>query len=167
MAGLLRRPVQIAYAVRDVAAAAARFADATGAGPFFVNPNIALSSARIRGVPGVFDHSSAYGQWGDVMVELVEEHSQPIVEPGSGVHHMAFFVEDTAAAVDSCARSGWPEVLWAETPGGFAFAFCDARDDLGHLVELYEPTERLRGFYALVARAADGWHGADPVRSLT
>ena len=44
---------------------------------------------------GQFDHSSAYGQWGDVMVELVEEHTPPLVAPGSGVHHLAFIVDDT------------------------------------------------------------------------
>jgi len=166
VSSLLRRPVQIAYAVREVAAAAERFAEVTGAGPFFVSPHIPVSFARIHGAPGIFDHSSAYGQWGDVMVELVEEHSPPIVEPGSGVHHVAFFVDDTAAAVATCVQSGWPEALWAETTGGFAFAFCDARRDLGHLVELYQPTARLLGFYTMVAAAAIDWNGTDPVRTL-
>ena len=162
----LGRPVQIAYAIRDVVDAAHRFAATTSAGPFFVKPHIPLTAARIHGVPAVFDHSSAYGQWGEVMVELVEEHSAPIVQPGSGLHHLAFLVDDTASAVNSCTREGWPEVLWAETSGGFAFAFCDARHDLGHLVELYQPTERLLHFYAMVTDAAAGWDGTDPVRLL-
>lgn len=158
--------MQIAYAVRDVVDAARRFAESTGAGPFFVNPHIAVSSARIHGLPATFDHSSAYGQWGDVMVELVEEHSPPIVEPGSGIHHLAFLVDDLAKAVESCARLGWPEALWAETAGGLAFAFCDARHDLGHLVELYHPAERLVAFYAMVATASVNWDGTDPVRPV-
>jgi len=162
----LGHPVQIAYAVRDVVAAAGRFAAATGAGPFFVNRHIALASARVFGEPASFDHSSAYGQWGDVMVELVEEHTPPLVEPGSGVHHLAFFVDDTATAVARCVDGGWPEVLWAETAAGFPFAFCDARRDLGHFVELYSPTDRLRGFYAMVRDASLGWDGTEPVRML-
>jgi catechol 2,3-dioxygenase-like lactoylglutathione lyase family enzyme len=163
---LLGRPVQIAYAVRDVEAAAARFAESTGAGPFFVNHHVAVTSARIHGRPAAFDHSSAYGQWGDLMVELVEEHTPPIVEPGSGVHHVAFLVPNTTAAVASCAERGWPEALWADTASGLSFAFCDARAELGHLVELYEPGKRLLAFYAMVAAAAEGWDGSAPVRSL-
>lgn len=145
-------PVQIAYAVRDVDAAAEQWAARTGAGPFVISRHIALATARVHGEPDTFDHSSAYGQWGEVMVELVEEHAiptgrGPLVEPGSGVHHMAFFVDDVAGAVRWCGSQGWPEVLWAETAGGTAFAFCDARRDLGHLVELYEPTPPLLAFY--------------------
>jgi catechol 2,3-dioxygenase-like lactoylglutathione lyase family enzyme len=163
---LLRRPVQIAYGVRDVVAAAERFARLTGAGPFFVSRHIPLASARVFGEQRAFDHSSAYGQWGEVMVELVEEHTPPLVAPGSSVHHVAFFVADTAAAVQMCEEQGWPEALWAETVGGLEFAFCDARRDLGHLVELYTPTERLRDFYRTVAETAAEWDGADAVRIL-
>ena len=163
---MLGRPVQIAYAVHDVASAAERFAATTGAGPFFVNPHIPVSNVRVFGGPSEFDHSSAYGQWGEVMVELVEEHTPPLVLPGSGVHHVAFFVADTEAAVAECAAHGWPEALWAETAGGFPVAFCDARHELGHLVELYAPTERLRGFYAMVREASLGWDGGSPVRAL-
>jgi Glyoxalase/Bleomycin resistance protein/Dioxygenase superfamily len=99
--GLLGRPVQLAYGVRDVVRAAETFTGQTGAGPFFVSAHIPLASARVFGKTADFDHSSAYGQWGDVMVELVEEHTPPIVEPGSGIHHIAFFVADT---VEVCKR---------------------------------------------------------------
>jgi hypothetical protein len=163
---VLGRPVQIAYAVSEVAVAAERFAAQTGAGPFFVRAHIPVTHVRVFGAPGEFDHSSAYGQWGEVMVELVEEHTPPLVPPGSGVHHVAFFVDATAAAVAECAGRGWPEALWAETSGGFPFAFCDSRADLGHFVELYSPTPRLQAFYAMVRDASLGWSGADPVRLL-
>ena len=149
----LGRPVQIAYAVTDVTAAAERFAASTGAGPFFVVEHLALESARVHGEASSFDHSSAYGQWGDVMVELVHEHTPPLVTPG-GLHHMAFMVDDLSEATAWCATQGWDETLFARTSGGQEFAFCDARRDLGHLVELYEPSERLRAFYEMVAAAA-------------
>jgi hypothetical protein len=157
-------PVQVAYGVSDVAATAARFSRATGAGPFLLIEHIALRSARLAGRDGAFDHSSAYGQWGPLMVELVEEHTPPLVPPGSGVHHMAFMVPSLDDAAAWCAGRGWPELLRAETAGGQAFAFHDARHELGHLVELYEPDDRLLGFYRAVAAAADGWDGSDPVR---
>ncbi len=158
-------PVQIAYAVTDVAAAAAEFSARTGAGPFFVVEHIGLTEARVGGVPAAFDHSSAYGQWGSQMVELVEEHTPPLVSPAA-VHHLAFMVDDLAAAIARCSAQGWAELLWATTAGGLDFAFCDARHDLGHLVELYEPSARLTSFYAMVASAARGWDGSTPVRPI-
>ena len=105
---------------------------------------------RVAGAPGEFDHSSAYGQWGSVMVELVQEHTAPLVEPGSGVHHLAFMVEPCPTPSRG-ARSGAAGAARASTSGGQQFAFMDARAELGHLVELYEPSERLLAFYAKVA----------------
>lgn len=156
-------PVQIAYAVTDVAQAAAEFSARTGAGPFFVVEHIALAEARVDGTPAVFDHSSAYGQWGSVMVELVEEHTPPLIDPPR-LHHLAFMVDDLASAMKACDGRGWPGLLWARTVNGLEFAFCDARRDLGHLIELYEPSPRLTAFYAMVDCAARDWDGSQPVR---
>lgn len=150
----LGAPVQIAYAVADVHEAAARRAASSGAGPFVIAERIPLDTARVHGGTTPFEHSSAYGQWGPVMVELVQEHTAPIVEPGSGVHHLAFMVPALGAAMSWCTERGWPEVLWARTATGQEFAFMDARDELGHLVELYEPSPALLAFYAKVAAAA-------------
>ncbi len=161
----LGAPVQVAYAVDDVVAAAERFATSTGAGPFFVLRHIALATSRVHGVDAPFDHSSAYGQWGPLMVELVQEHTAPVVEPGR-VHHVAFMVPSLDAAAAWCESQGWPEVLRASTSGGQSFAFHDARAALGHLVELYEPSDRLLGFYTMVADASRGWDGTTPVRIL-
>lgn len=149
----LQRPVQIAYAVTDVIAAAQRFAGRTGAGPFFFAHHIALDSATIDGKAAAFDHSSAFGQWGDLMVELIHEHTRPLVAPGS-VHHMAFMVDDLLEAIQWCGSNGWAETLFARTSSGQEFAFCDARADLGHLLELYEPSPPLLAFYEMVANAA-------------
>ena len=172
--GVLGKPVQIAYAVRDVRAAAARWAESDGAGPFFVNEHIAVEKVRYRGGPGTFDHSSAYGQWGDVMIELVQDHTvgrspvrDVVGEGGEGLHHVAFFVDDLADAQAGLAARGWPEALYAETASGAAFVFHDAVAELGHMVELYVGSRSLRGFYAMVADAAKGWDGSDPVRSVS
>jgi hypothetical protein len=34
--------------------------------------------------------------------------------------------------------------------GGQEFVFCDARHDLGHFIEMYEPSDRLLSFYDYV-----------------
>lgn len=165
--GVFGAPVQLAYAVDDVRDTASRWT-ADGVGPFFVREHIAVRNARLRGEPGIFDHSSAYAQWGTVMLELIHQHDggrDPIVG-SSGLHHVAFFVDDLVAASRSLVEGGYPEALYAETSDGTAFAFHDARPTRGHLIEIYEPTARLRGFYAMVREASIDWDGAEPVRDL-
>lgn len=163
---LLRGPVQIAYAVDDVIAAAEAWVE-RGAGPFFVRRHIEVSASRMHGEPAAFDHSSAYGQFGDVMVELLCEH-HPVTErvgPTTGVHHMAFFVDDVPTAQAVLVDHGWPEALYAEA-GTTAFALHDATAELGHLVEIYAESDALRSFYAMVSQASADWEGSDPVRVL-
>lgn len=148
-------PVQIAYAVPssdDLRSAADDFRSRTGSGPFLIVEHIELQSATIDGIPSSFDHSSAYGQWGSVMVELVQEHTTPII--GHGLHHLAFMVDHLDAAVRACRTRGWPVLLDATTVGGQRFVFCDARNEVGHLIELYEPTPALTAFYARIRSLA-------------
>ena len=163
--------VQVAYNVDDVRQAAARHAARFGSGPFFVNEHIVLQSVEHRSESGVFDHSSAYGQSGGVMVELVCQHQ---VEPaslrnqlsqrGTGIHHVAFFTDDLAREAARLDGLGYPQAMLATTSSGRRFAFHDAVGELGHLIEIYELDDRLLGFYTMVAEASVGWDGRDPVR---
>jgi catechol 2,3-dioxygenase-like lactoylglutathione lyase family enzyme len=167
----LGRPVQIAYAVPDAVEAAHRWAADFGAGPFFVRRHIPIASVTYRGEQSAFDHTSAYGQWGDVMVELVEDHTKgPSVvhdlfpAGGSGLHHLAFFVPDVTAATALLNERGWPTAMEAVTASGVRFHFVDSSATLGHMIELYERSDALATFYERVAFAAHAWDGADPVR---
>ena len=162
--------VQVAYAVDDVEAAAASWAERTGAGPFFVSHHGPVAAVDARGQPATFDHSSAYGQWGQLQVELVQVHPttsaslHDVVPRSPGLHHVTWFAADLRAEQSRLAAIGWPVAMTARTSSGFAFAFHDARSDLGHLVEVYEPTDRVRSLYARVAEASRGWDGREPVR---
>jgi hypothetical protein len=163
---MLTAPVQLAYGVDDVRSAATQWV-ARGVGPFFVIDHIDVHSVRIKGTAATFDHSSAYGWWGDIMVELICQHDEgrPVVPP-HGIHHVAFFVDDLATAQSALVESGHREVLYGETANGQAFAMHDGRGDFGHLIEIYEPTRRLTDFYAMVRSAAVDGPGPDPIRTL-
>ena len=170
---LLGPPVQIAYAVEDAAEAAHRWASDLGAGPFFVRPHIPVTDVVHRGNPGSFDHTSAYGQWGSLMVELVQDHGsgpsavRDMYAPGeSGLHHLAFFVDHLDLAVAKLGALGYPLAMSASGRGGVRFHFVDAVASHGHMFELYEPSEYLRTFCAMVAGAAGGWDRSDPVRQM-
>jgi hypothetical protein len=145
---------QIAYGVTDPARVAGGWAARLDAGPFVVNPHIALIDVVHRGAEGTLDHSSAYGRWGNVMVELIEVHG---AEPAGlldlvrtdrgGLHHAAVFADDLDEAAAARERLGHPEVVRAATSHGVRFAWFDARSELGHLVEVYERHPLLTGFY--------------------
>ncbi len=170
----LGAPVQIAYAVPDAAAAAAEWAATYGAGPFFVRPHITVTNVRYRGRPAEFDHTSAYGQWGGIMVELVQDHGagpsavRDMYAPEeSGLHHLAFFVDDLDATTAALNAAGHVTAMTAATRSGLRFHFIDAVATHGHMFELYEHNPHLAAFYAQVADAAHGWRGDDPVRYLS
>ncbi len=166
---------QLAYKVNDLEAAAAAHHRAFGSGPFFVLRHVALASSEHRGTARPFDHSSAYGQWGSVMVELVVQHNPddsalhemfPYGSGREGLHHAALFVDDLEAGIARFAADRAPLAQLSVTEGGTAFAFVDTRSRLGHMLELYEPTAQLTGFYDFVAAAAQGWDGRDLIREL-
>jgi len=163
---------QLAYFVPDIEAAARAHNAVFGSGPFFVSRHVPLAWSEHRGARVRHDHSSAYGQWGDVMVEFVEQHDadpsafHDLYPAGSGrhgFHHTAHFVGDLEAA---SAGLGHPLAQLSETVSGVRYAFLDAAATLGHMLELYEPSPPLTGFYAMVAQAAQGWDGRDPIREL-
>lgn len=164
--------VQIAYQTDDVRRAALVHSAQFGSGPFFVSEHIQLSSVTHEGRPALLDHSSAYGQWGNVMVELVAYHE---VSPASlsdqlgvgtcGLHHVACFVNDLAEGLKVMLDTGHELVAEAETASGIRFAFVSGAG-YGHLVELYEPSPKLRAFYDLVRSAAHRWDGTEPVRPI-
>jgi Glyoxalase/Bleomycin resistance protein/Dioxygenase superfamily len=166
----LGRIVQVAYAVGDVRVAARAFAERLGAGPFFVRHHDLPRHVDHDGAAGQFDHSSAYGQWGAMQVELVEVHGAvppslaAIVQRTSGIHHVATFVDSIDDEQRRLGELGWPPVMTAETASGLRYAFHDSRAELGHLFEIYEPSSGVLRLYDMVADAARGWRGDDPVR---
>ena len=168
------RPVQLAYFVNDIREAASRAAETVGAGPFFVIDRIELEWGEHRGERCEFLHSSAYGQWGELMMELVQQDEEgpspfrDLYAPGEeGLHHIASFVSSVEETIEAYQNLGCPLAARAVTKnGGSEFAFIDTTARNGHMLEIYEPTEALSGFYAYVRKASLGWDGRDPVRGL-
>ena len=165
--------VQIAYHVKDIRKAALEMHARLGAGPFFISENILLASAEHRGQPTDFIHSSAYGQWGNVMVELVRQEDDASNTPfrdmyqpdEEGLHHTAVFVDHFEDAIAHFERQGFPLATRCVTAqGGVAFGFIDATSIMGHMIEIYEPSPPLLGFYDLVRQASIDWDGAQPLR---
>ncbi len=165
--------VQVAYFVPDAVQAAREMADSGSAGPFFFVPNIELAWGERRGAACNFVHSSAYGQCGSIMLEFVQQEDEgpsPFRDlypsGGQGIHHVATLVDSLESAIAHYDSLGCSLAARACTKTGTEFAFVDTVDRLGHMVEIYEKTPTLTGFYHMVEAAAENWDGSDPVRSL-
>ncbi|MDR2856994.1 MAG: VOC family protein [Novosphingobium sp.] len=168
-------PRQVAYFVPDARAAALEHHRLFGSGPYFVADNIPLRRSLHRGVQRPLDHTSAYGQWGDIMIEFVQQNNPgpspfhdvyPEGSNRSGIHHVALFVDDVGQELARLNASGFATALYAEMNDGFIFAFADTVAAYGHMLELYAPTQQLTAFYETVAQAAIDFDGVEPVRSI-
>lgn len=167
------RVVQFAFHAPSIEEHAARWAGEMGAGPFYIFDRIALSKSLYRGAATRFDHSSAYGQLGDMMIELIHQHDDTpsavrdmFAADEAGLHHAAIFVDNVAKAIAQAERRGMAIALDAVTADGVRFVMADARAKYGCMLEFYEPSELLRNFYAFVRRKSESWNGADPLRRL-
>ncbi|HEX7373481.1 MAG TPA: VOC family protein, partial [Steroidobacteraceae bacterium] len=112
-------------------------------------------------------------QAGELMVELITQHNdgpsalRDMYAPHeTGIHHVAYFVTDLRAALDEFGARGAVIALDARTSTGVEFAMIDPAQRLGHMLELYEPGEDLKRFYAYVRKSAAGWDGSRPLRRL-
>jgi hypothetical protein len=169
---IAQHPVrQVAYFVPDVVTAARRHASVFGSGPYYVAEHIPLTLCEYRGQRAQLDHTSAYGQWGEVMIEFVQQNDPgPSVfrdlYPGGeqGFHHVALIVDDLHATMRTFNAGGHETGLYAEVAPGVGFAMMDCVRDYGHFVELYEPTPVLLGVYDVVRKSALDFDGTDLVR---
>ena len=79
---------------------------------------------------------------------------------------MAMMVDSLEQAYKDVGVRGYELVARAAVPSGLECAFVDTVASLGHMLEIYEKSDQLLGFYEMVRSASDGWDGSDPVRVL-
>lgn len=170
---IVGQPVrQICYAVDDVRKFADRHAHIFGSGPFLLLENVEVTGT-LRGRETTFRVDVAFGQWGDIQVELMHQVSggpglvHELFPEGSGLvglHHVCLIVEDIAGAVADFAAQGF-EVVWSvQMVGGTSVAMVDTSDQIGHFTEVYELTDEIKALYEGVREASVGFDGTDPVR---
>lgn len=162
----------VGYVVENLRAGVKRFAAAVGAGPFFAMEHIVFDEVTYQGKPAAYDHSSAFGQWGPILLELTEVHDarpaglrQALARPGEGIGHVAWLadsLEDEVQRLEACGlrsfhagRTGPARAVWLD--GG----------PLGHSVEVLQRRPELLGFYGMVRDAARDWDGSEPLRIMT
>ena len=163
-------PVQIAYAVSDIFRGVDKWIKDFGAGPFFIAEHIPIKNVIYRGQPSELDITVAYGQWGEIMIELVQDNGEgpsiirDLYPPQkSGLHHLAYFVNDMDLVSAKLVEEGYVLAMSGQA-GENRFQFFDAISEMGHFLEIYEPIESLKFLYERVRSASINWDGSDPLR---
>jgi catechol 2,3-dioxygenase-like lactoylglutathione lyase family enzyme len=161
--------VHIGYSVDNIEKAVEFLAGAFGAGPFFLMENIRIPSLKNANGPIDWHHQAAFGQCGNVNIELQETFT---LEPADAFgatyqrrnqfNHVAYIVEDLAQESRRLEAMGLPLLFEGEN-GPHVSALYDA-PLLGHTIEIHEDFDLFRMFRKVMLDAADGWDGKDALR---
>ena len=163
--------VQIGYNVESITETANFFATALGAGPFFLMTDINIPSLRNANGPISWKHSAAFGQWGNVGIELQQtaqldppDAFGPSYQRPVGVNHLAYIVEDLPAERVRLEALGLTLLFDAKNGPHDSMLF-DA-PLLGHTIEVHRDFTLFKQLREAMVAAADGWDGTDPVRPV-
>ena len=161
---------QVCYVVDEIEPAVEQWVHDFGAGPFFLMAGIRFPEWTYLGEPQDLALDLAVGQLGAMQIEFIRPHSDHpsayshAMTGGPVLHHYGVIVSDLPAAT---ARLGNPrELATARSPAGTPFSYVDCRKDYGMLIELIEGGEDVRGIFALVRQASEGWDGSEPLRAF-
>jgi methylmalonyl-CoA/ethylmalonyl-CoA epimerase len=149
------RIAQIAFVVADLEAALERYSRLLGAQSWrcFTFSSAQHATAEYRGSPADFTVRLALSD-GSPQLELIEPvegsgiHREWLDDGSSGVQHIGVVVDSVVAATGQLASAGCPVMQSGSgfgADGDGAYAYYDARDLLGVIVEAFEPPARLPG----------------------
>lgn len=167
-----KRPIaHVGYTVKDIAAGVDLWTRAFGAGPFFQLGDVEFDELEHDGAPAIFEHSTAFGSWGKIAVELWEIHRLDPVDslgPRFGtvnqLNHVAYYVDDPQEEGDRLEALGFPLLVRAKV-GEVELRLHDA-PQLGHMIELQPQSDLTDRFQDGVAAAARDWDGTRPLREV-
>jgi len=140
----LRAVSQIGMVVENVEGPIEFFQSVLGIGPFQVLET-SMATVWDRGEEKEVKARLAFADISGLQLELIQIlegdsfHSEFLREHGPGIHHLGFRVRGYQAKLDAAKRMGL-EVLQTG-PGGRFYAYLDAREQAGIIVELIEETE--------------------------
>jgi catechol 2,3-dioxygenase-like lactoylglutathione lyase family enzyme len=165
--------MQAGFIVDDVPAALRYWIDVMGAGPFFVMEAKEWSVLTYKGIPTDVHMRLTLGHWGALQLEFIEqlnEASSPYKDFRAsgmrGLHHFGILVDDLAGEAALLAERGKNVVYQGSTPQGFRFAYLVDDEHPGAMIELIERGPAANALMTMVADAARGWDGSEPLRYL-
>lgn len=165
--------MQLAFVPRDMTAAVTFWTQTMGVGPFFRLEHVTCDRTLYLGQQTEPDFSINLAYWGDVQIELIEQHNDApsiytewLARGMDGLHHVCIAVDDISHARAVCAASRTRMLQEVFLPGGVEAIYVDTGGGPGTMVEIIQPSADLRGLFDVMKDAARDWDGTDPVRLL-
>lgn len=165
--------MQLAFVPRDFAGAVRYWTQTMGVGPFFRLEHVRYESARYRGQPATLDFSINIAYWGDIQIELIEQHdASPSIytdwlgKGREGLHHVCIVTDDIARSRAICEGAGYRFEQEIVVGGGVEAFYVDTGGGPGTMVEVIQPNADMHALFAMMRDTARGWDGKDPVRLL-
>ena len=145
---------QQAYFVNSIDEAAQKWADAFGAGPFYMARHHQCDEFTYRGTATQADVSYAFGYLGDQMIQFIEQHDdKPSIyrdmfgKGEEGFHHVGYLVSDFAAERQRWLDMGYELAteLYADEVNA---AYFDTRALNGCFTEIHGDPPHIMGLFA-------------------
>lgn len=172
------RVIQVAFMVEDLDAAARKWVETTGIGPFFMVRDVKLDECSYRGQKQEpVEFSVALAQAGDVQIELIKQHCDrpsayrdTIAKGAEGFHHLCYYCDDAEDYARTCAKyedQGFATAIEGRL-GNLRFRYVDTQAALGCMIEIVDNDPNQTAFFDLVAETGRNWDGVtDPIREAT
>lgn len=162
---------QLGFVVPDIHAALDNWVGRLGVGPFHLVDELVLEDFELDGVPSrPVTLTIAVANSGAVQIELIQQLDDApsmfqrfLDRTSGGLQHWATWPDDYDRRIESALGRGLVVGQSGRTSRGrFVYLYDPATPDIA--VEMAESSpERTRSF-GLIASAAEGWDGADPIR---
>jgi catechol 2,3-dioxygenase-like lactoylglutathione lyase family enzyme len=146
---------QIAFVVKDIAAAEKFFTEKMGVPRFFPLHDVEVHEPFHRGGLGDFHMHLSLGYAGDSQIELIEHlsgrsiYKEFLDKKGEGLHHLGFIVPDYQKAVADFATNGFPVIQSGRIGNnpGVRFAYFDTEAAIGSIMEVFQLDDQTRKLF--------------------
>jgi hypothetical protein len=165
---------QNGYVVRDIEAAMKHWSEVLRVGPWFYLERVKIDWFRHRGVDSPLEVSIALANSGDLQLELIQQRNdapsmyREFLDAGrEGLQHVAYWTRDYQALYDRALSQGYAIGQEGQIGGERGrFAYFDTEAHPGTVVEISDISGGKGAFFEHVRKAAVGWDGSDPIRTI-
>jgi hypothetical protein len=153
---------QVAFVVKDIAAAQRFFSQSMGIPRFYVIEHFGnhARDKTFRGRPAEHDFTIAIAYSGNTQIELIQHlsgdtcYKEFLERKGEGLQHLGFFLDDLKqheAVTAQLIRNGFP-ILQSGRFGDAVYTYFDTESAIGAVMEIVYLDERSRDLMARIKR---------------
>ncbi len=165
---------QNGYVVRDIEAALKHWTEVLGVGPFFYIDRVKCDWFTYRGKPSPVEMSIALGNTGDLQIELIQQRNDApsmymdFLNAGhEGLQHMSYWTVNYQADYDRALAAGYKVGHEGQIGGEQGrFVYFDTETHPGTVIEMSDISGGKGKFFEHIRKAAIGWDGSGPVRTV-